>query len=177
MKEIYLAGGCFWGMEEAFRGVPGILSTECGYANGDPHFRPDYMLVCSGRFGYKEAVKLVYDPGTIPLESILWAFFELIDPEQGNGQGRDIGVQYHTGVYWTDADSAETVTRYMEEEAGRYAEFHTEAGPLTFFHPAEDGHQKYLMRNPEGYCHIPRAQMDAVKLELGVHTDKRRTCP
>ena len=163
MKEIYLAGGCFWGIEEMFRGADGVISTQCCYVNGDSRLIPDYMLVCSGKFGYREAVRVEYDPGVLPLERILEAFFMAIDPEQGNGQGNDIGTQYHTGVYWTDAESEHAVREFMSEESGKHREFHTECGPLMSFSPAEDGHQKYLMRNPSGYCHISRGQMDAVK--------------
>ena len=152
---MYLAGGCFWGLEQAFRGVPGVISTLCGYANGDPHFIPDYMLVCSGRFGYAEAVRVVYDPSVIPLDGILSAFFFLIDPEQADGQGNDRGIQYRTGVYWVDEDSGRIIRDRMSEESSNHAEFHTECGPLTFWSPAEDYHQRYLERNPGGYCHIP----------------------
>ncbi len=104
MSVIFLAGGCFWGLEHAFRMVPGIISTECGYVNGDPHLIPDYLLVCSGRYGYREAVRVEYDPGKRSLESILSAFFLLIDPTQERRQGNDIGIQYQTGVYWSTMD-------------------------------------------------------------------------
>ncbi len=163
-SEIYLAGGCFWGLEKAFSVMRGVVDTECGYANGDPHFIPDYMLVCSGRFGYRETVRVRYDPETIPLERILWAFFFLIDPTQEHRQGNDVGIQYQTGIYWTDDDSAETVRRYVSEESSKYPEFHTEIGPLTFYARAEDYHQGYLDRNPCGYCHIPREKIEILRL-------------
>ena len=160
---LYLAGGCFWGLEKAFEGIPGVVSTLCGYANGDPHFVPDYMLVCSGRYGYREAVEVVYDPSAIPLETVLAVFLFLIDPTQERRQGNDVGIQYQTGVYWTDPADGPAVRRFMERESERYPEFHTEAGPLTFWSPAEEHHQRYLDRNPSGYCHIPAWKMDMAK--------------
>lgn len=121
------------------------------------------MLVCSGRYGYRETVRVEYDPGVIPLRRILWAFFFLIDPTQERRQGNDRGIQYQTGVYWTDPDSEGTVRTYFREEAPRHPEFHTECGPLTFWSPAEDYHQHYLDRNPGGYCHIPRDKMEVLR--------------
>lgn len=161
--EIYLAGGCFWGLEKAMSGLRGVMETECGYANGDPHFVPDYMLVCSGRFGYREAVRVRYDPEVRPLGDILHAFFFLIDPTQERRQGNDVGIQYQTGVYWSDPSDEAFVKRFMEEESGKYPEFHTEFGPLTFWSPAEEYHQRYLDRNPGGYCHIPLWKMELLR--------------
>ena len=160
MSEIYLAGGCFWGLQKALTGIPGIVSTECGYANGDPHYIPDYMLVCSGRMGYRETVKVVYDPSVISLEDILSVFLYLIDPTQERRQGNDVGIQYQTGVYWTDPESAAIVSRVLAEQAGRYGEFHVEEGPLTQWARAEEYHQDYLVKNPQGYCHIPDWKID-----------------
>ena len=137
---IHLAGGCFWGLEKAFEDLPGILSTECGYANGDPHLEPDYMLVCSGKFGYRETVRLEYDPGTISLEDILSVFFFLIDPTQVMRQGNDIGIQYQTGVYWSDPDSEGVVRKVFSDQESRNDEFHVEMGPLTQWFPAEAYH-------------------------------------
>ncbi len=158
-SEIYLAGGCFWGMESAYRHIPGVIDVECGYANGDPLFIPDYMLVCSGKFGYRETIKVVYDPATISLDRLLWAFFFLIDATQERRQGNDVGEQYQTGIYWTDEASGETVRSYVAREAAHYPEFHTETGPLTSYTRAEEGHQRFLENNPRGYCHIPVLKM------------------
>lgn len=162
-REIYLAGGCFWGIEKAFEDIPGVVSTECGYANGDPHFIPDYMLVCSGRYGYRETVKVEYDPSVVSLDDLLHAFFYIIDPTQERRQGNDVGIQYQTGVYWTDPADEEVVRRVFKAESGKHPEFHTEAGPLTFWSPAEEHHQKYLDRNPGGYCHIPVWKMEVLR--------------
>lgn len=162
-SEIYLAGGCFWGLEKAVEDIPGVTSTECGYANGDPHFEPDYMLVCSGKFGYRETVRVTYDPDILPLEDILAVFFFLIDPTQVMRQGNDFGIQYQTGVYWTDPGSEAMVRKVFATESAKHPEFHTESGPLTQWHPAEESHQKYLDRNPGGYCHIPVWKMVAIR--------------
>ena len=164
---IYLAGGCFWGLEKALGGLRGVVSTECGYANGDPHFIPDYMLVCSGRYGYRETVRVDYDPDVLPLEDILYGFLYLIDPTQERRQGNDIGIQYQAGVYWVDPGDEEVVRGVFSVEAPRYPEFHVEAGPLTFWSPAEEYHQKYLDKNPGGYCHIPMWKVALLESVMG----------
>lgn len=163
LSVIHLAGGCFWGLERALEDLPGIISTECGYANGDPHLVPDYMLVCSGRFGYRETVRVEYDPSVMDLRDLLAAFLFLIDPTQERRQGNDVGVQYQTGVYWSDHDSEEVVRQVLSREASRYPEFHVECGPLTQWARAEDYHQRYLDRNPGGYCHIEPWKMATVR--------------
>ncbi len=163
MSTIHLAGGCFWGLEHAFRDLPGIQATECGYANGDPHYVPDYMFVCSGKFGYRETVRVEYDPEVMTLEDVLSIFFILIDPTQERRQGNDLGIQYQTGVYWTDEGSEEVVRRVFSEQAPNYPEFHVEMGPLTFWAPAEDYHQRYLEKNPGGYCHIPQWKFETIR--------------
>jgi methionine-S-sulfoxide reductase len=165
MSEIYLAGGCFWGVEKAMSLLRGVTSTQCGYANGDPHLIPDYMLVCSGRYGYAEAVRVEYDPGVVDLDRILLAFFMIIDPTQKDRQGNDRGIQYRTGIYWTDDGSGLVVREIVSRLAPRFREFHTEAKPLENFTPAEDEHQRYLDRNPGGYCHIsPDAMAEISRL-------------
>ena len=162
LKEIYLAGGCFWGVEKAMSLLDGVVQTECGYANGDSLLRPDYLLVCSGKFGYAEAVKVVYDSNDIDLNKILKAFFMIIDPTKLNRQGNDIGIQYRTGVYWTDEDSGRIVVEILTKLSERFDEFYTEASPLFNYTAAEEYHQKYLDRNPRGYCHIPPMVMDDI---------------
>ncbi len=160
MIEIYFAGGCFWGVEKAISLIRGVVSTQCGYANGDPHLIPDYLLVCSGKFGYAETVRVEYDPDMIPLERLIKGFFTIIDPCSLNKQGNDVGVQYRTGIYWTDESSADVVRRYVAEKAVGLPGFCTEAEPLRNFTPAEDYHQGYLDRNPDGYCHISVYEME-----------------
>lgn len=163
MREIYLAGGCFWGVEKAISLLKGVTDTQCGYANGDPLLTPDYLLVCSGRYGYAETVKVVYDPDESGLDKILQAFFMIIDPTKLNRQGNDVGIQYRTGIYWVDEDSSRTVLDIVSKVRSRFGEFYTEAKPLENFTPAEENHQRYLDRNPGGYCHIPYAVMEAIR--------------
>jgi len=162
MSEIYLAGGCFWGVEKAMSLLRGVTSTQCGYANGDPHLSPDYLLVCSGKYGYAETVKVEYDPSVIGLDRILKAFFMVIDPTQKNRQGNDHGIQYRTGIYWTDEGSGIFVKMIVSRLSEMFREFYTEALPLENFTPAEEEHQKYLDRNPSGYCHISPAVMEDI---------------
>lgn len=160
---IYLAGGCFWGLEKVFSSLKGVTDTECGYANGNDRLIPDYMTVCSGKFGYCEAVRVRYDPAVIGLGDLLDVFFTVTDPTLLNRQGNDRGIQYRTGIYWTDEHSASAVSAYVEKEKKKYEEFHTETGPLRNFSDAEDYHQDYLDKNPGGYCHIPADEIKAVR--------------
>ena len=160
---IYLAGGCFWGLEKVLSGIKGVTDTECGYANGDEHIIPDYMTVCSGRFGYCEAVRVCYDPGVITLENILEVFFMVIDPALLNRQGNDRGIQYRTGIYWADEGSGKKVSEFMEKEKKKHNVFYTEEGPLKNFFQAEEYHQDYLDKNPNGYCHIPRNEIENIR--------------
>lgn len=162
MSEIYLAGGCFWGVEKAMSVLDGVVSTQCGYANGDRNLVPDYLLVCSGRFGYAECVRVEYDPERVSIDKVLKAFFMVIDPTKKNRQGNDVGTQYRTGIYWTDDTTAERVRSYVSEYARGFSEFYTETMPLSNFTPAEDNHQKYLDRNPNGYCHIPYSTIQEI---------------
>ena len=160
---IYLAGGCFWGLEKAFSVIRGVTDTECGYANGYNLIVPDYMIVCSGRFGYCEAVRVCYDPKIVNLERLLDVFFMVIDPTLMNRQGNDRGIQYRTGIYWTDETTGERVKAYADEEKKKYDEFCTEICPLKNFVPAEDYHQDYLEKNPGGYCHIPPYEIENIR--------------
>ncbi|MDR1690784.1 MAG: peptide-methionine (S)-S-oxide reductase MsrA [Candidatus Methanoplasma sp.] len=160
---IYLAGGCFWGLEKALSVIRGVTDTECGYANGYDRIIPDYLTVCSGRFGYCEAVRVMYDPDIVSLHSLLDVFFMVIDPTLLNRQGNDRGIQYRTGIYWTDEDSERIVREYVEAERKKHSEFHTEAGPLQNFIVAEECHQDYLDKKPDGYCHIPRDQIENIR--------------
>jgi methionine-S-sulfoxide reductase len=164
-----LAGGCFWGLEKVFSVIPGVTETECGYANGYDRLIPDYLTVCSGRFGYCEVVKVCYDPQIVSLERLLDVFFMVIDPTLLNRQGNDRGIQYRTGIYWVDESSKRAVVEYVENEKKKHGEFYTEIGPLENYAPAEDEHQKYLDKNPNGYCHIPRAEIEHIR---GMFSDR-----
>lgn len=166
MKEIVLAGGCFWGIQKVFSSIEGVASTECGYVNGDPSVKPTYELVCREGHGYREAVKVEYDPVVVSLDAMVAAFFYVIDPSWDDGQGRDTGPQYRTGVYWTDPCDEADLERLFAQVRPMYPVFCTECGPLTSWTRAEDEHQGYLARNPGGYCHIPEHKMEEMGMIL-----------
>ncbi len=153
-KHIWFAGGCFWGMEALYRSLSGVVDVTAGYANGASADRAFYEAVCTGTTGFRETVAVAYDPERVSLSHLLFAFFAVVDPETPNRQGPDVGSQYQSGVYWTDPED-EAVLRpiFALEAAGRPA-FAVEQKPLACFYPAEAYHQRYLERNPRGYCHI-----------------------
>ena len=156
IKEIYLAGGCFWGTQKFFDQFAGVLETEVGYANG-PTANPSYQEVCASS-GHAETVKIVYDNDVISLSKLLEYYFMTIDPLSYHRQGMDMGVQYRTGIYYTDeVDLPELKAFYAGEQAKYRQKLEVELLPLENFWPAEEYHQKYLDKNPGGYCHIPRS--------------------
>lgn len=154
MKEIVLAGGCFWGVEEYFFRLDGVVGTEVGYANGESP-DPNYEEVCRGITGYAEAVRLVFDERIISLSQILKKFFSIIDPTLLNRQGPDIGHQYRTGIYYIDREDRSLID-FEINELQKYEDrpIVTEVEELKSYYKAEDYHQKYLQKNPGGYCHI-----------------------
>lgn len=155
MKEIVLAGGCFWGVEEFFARRDGVVETEVGYANCRED-NPTYERVCSQITGCTEAVRVVFDEKAIAMETLLDAFFSVIDPTVKNRQGPDIGSQYRTGLYYTDAEQAAAFRQAVKRVAKTVDKpIVTEVLPLENFYPAEAYHQRYLKKNPGGYCHIP----------------------
>ena len=161
-ETIYLAGGCFWGMQKFFDQFDGVLRTEVGYANG-PDKAPTYQDVCHDS-GHAETLRIDYDPGKITLTQLLDYFFMVIDPLSVNQQGHDRGIQYRTGIYYTDdglLPEIEAVYQREEEKAG--AKLAVELEPLRNFFSAEEYHQKYLDKNPGGYCHVPWTAINAVK--------------
>lgn len=151
--EIYLAGGCFWGMQKYLSSIPGVVSTEAGYANG-PTDRATYEQVCADS-GHAETVRVFYDPERVPLAFLLRLYFDAVDPAAVNRQGGDSGVQYRTGIYYTDEKDLPVVRaeigRLQKTLANPVA---VEVGPLQNYCPAEDYHQNYLDKHPGGYCHI-----------------------
>lgn len=166
-REIYLAGGCFWGTEAYMRKLPGILDTEVGYANA-AYADPTYEEVCTGDTGAAECVKVIYDPAVISLELILEAFFRTIDPWRADGQGNDIGSQYRPGIYWSDSYDETTVLDAVGAIAATAAKpIAVETGEIEAFYPAESYHQDYLEKNPMGYCHVDLA--DAARF-IGEHS-------
>ena len=155
MKEIYLAGGCFWGTEHYLKQIRGVVSTEVGYANGRGE-NPPYEQVYTDTTGFVECVKVIYDPELLALEHLVEIYFNSIDPLSLNRQGNDVGTRYRTGIYYTDeGDRAaiEGVYRAVESRVG--AELVVELEPLSNFYNAEEYHQDYLDKNPSGYCHLP----------------------
>lgn len=153
-KEIYLAGGCFWGVEALVHALPGIISAESGYANGSVA-APSYELVKTGTTGHRETVHVVYDTSVISLEAILAAYFSVIDPTVKNRQAMDIGTQYQTGIYYLSDEDGDTARRMAEGLGLPDGALMTEIKPLSSFYRAEEYHQRYLEKNPNGYCHIP----------------------
>lgn len=154
MKEIYFAGGCFWGTEHFFSLVHGVTTTEAGYANSGVE-SPSYRQVCSGCTGAAETVKVVYDPETVSLPFLIDLYFKTIDPTALNRQGNDVGTQYRTGIFYVDLADGPVIKEAIAREQSHYSRpIVVETGPLDNFYPAEDYHQQYLENNPGGYCHI-----------------------
>lgn len=153
-KIIYLAGGCFWGTAHLFSLVPGVSESEAGYANSIV-VNPTYKEVCSGETHAAETVKVVYDPDEVSLSSLLRLYFKSIDPLSINKQGGDVGTQYRTGIYYSDPADASVIEAELATLARRHSQpLAIEFGPLENFYPAEDYHQDYLYKNPNGYCHV-----------------------
>ena len=157
---IYLAGGCFWGLEKLMQSIPSVTDAVSGYANGTGEEDANYQTVVKGQTGFRETVKVTYDPEQVSLDALLLAYFYVIDPTVENRQGNDVGSQYQTGVYYEDDASREIVERVAALERRRREKFVVEIGPLVNFFPAEEYHQDYLDKNPNGYCHIPRAEIE-----------------
>ena len=154
MSTIYLAGGCFWGLQKFFDQFDGVACTEVGYANG-PDQAPTYQEVCADS-GHAETVKITYDPERISLESLLDYYFMVIDPLSVNRQGHDEGIQYRTGIFYTDESQLAVIRKVYEREEKKAGEkLAVVVEPLVNFFTAEEYHQKYLEKNPGGYCHIP----------------------
>ncbi len=160
MAEIYLAGGCFWGMEKYLASVHGVLETQVGYANGKTE-NPTYQEVCHNDTGHAETVRVAYDPTVVPLSFLLSLYFEAIDPVSINRQGGDKGTQYRTGIYYTDVADRPVAEASLKALQARLSDpVATELAPLANFWPAEEYHQKYLDKNPTGYCHIGKAHFE-----------------
>jgi len=154
MKTIVVAGGCFWGVEAYMSKINGIAHTVVGYANGTKK-DPTYNEVCLGNTGYAEACLIKYDESIVSLEKILNKFWGIIDPTAINRQGADVGTQYRSGIYYNDKKDLNIILKTMDEVQNKNSKpIVTEIQPLSCFYDAEDYHQKYLQKNPRGYCHI-----------------------
>lgn len=152
LSEIWLAGGCFWGVEAYFARIPGVAKTDVGYANGKTE-SPSYQEL--KQTGHAETVHICYDPQQVSLEKLLTYYFAIIDPLSVNRQGGDVGTQYRTGIYYRSESDGETARRFIAAEQGKYdAPIAVEVKPLANYFSAEEYHQQYLEKNPGGYCHV-----------------------
>jgi peptide methionine sulfoxide reductase msrA/msrB len=179
-KTIVLAGGCFWGVERYLGLIPGVIGTEVGYANGTVP-NPTYEMVCAGGTGFAEAVRVTYDAARLGLSELLELFYKIIDPTSLNRQGNDAGPQYRTGIYHLDEADRPIIAgslTLLGESLDRPVA--VEALPLANFYPAEEGHRKYLERNPGGYCHVSPGLFRAASLHRPSGDDealRRRLTP
>lgn len=153
-RTLYLAGGCFWGVEGYFSRVPGVVETEVGYANGNTS-RTSYHAL--KETDHAETVKITFDTGVVCVEEILLHYFRIIDPTSVNRQGGDHGRQYRTGIYYDDGELRPAIDRVLRYERALHGGIAVEVEPLRHFIPAEAYHQAYLEKNPNGYCHVPLA--------------------
>lgn len=151
MKTIYIAGGCFWGVEEYYRQLKGVISTRVGYANGDKE-NPTYEEVKHHLSTHAETLKLEYDENVISLKDILEHFLRFVDPYSLDKQGEDVGHQYRSGVYYIDSKDKQVILDYFNKTLK--PDYKIEVLPLSNFYDAEEYHQNYLIKNPHGYCHV-----------------------
>jgi methionine-S-sulfoxide reductase len=154
-----LAGGCFWGMEEIIRKIPGVIKTTVGYSGGTTP-DPTYEDVCTGATGHAESIQVLFDSTRLNYESLLDYFFRMHDPTTLNRQHNDTGTQYHSAIFYTSAEQKQTAERAKTrwDKSGKFNRpITTEITAATIFYPAEDYHQKYLVKHPGGYtCHVLR---------------------
>ena len=156
MKTIYFAGGCFWGVEKYFSMAKGVINTEVGYANGTKD-NPSYLDLKHGLDNASETVKIDYDEQVVSLEKLLELYLRVVDPYSLNKQGEDEGIQYRTGIYYLHDEDRLIVEEYFKS-IGLVSHM-IEVLPLRKFFSAEEYHQKYLDKNPSGYCHINMAKL------------------
>ncbi len=157
---LYLAGGCFWGLEKAFRMLEGVRDTTVGYANSKLS-HPTYEQVCHNETNAKETVRVTFDQAMI--NDVLEAYFICIDPTRNDGQGNDIGSQYLTGVYYKDESLKPLLESYFLKEKQKYDRFYVELARLQSFWIAEEYHQNYLTKIPNGYCHIHTEEIEKIR--------------
>ncbi|MBP5527014.1 MAG: peptide-methionine (S)-S-oxide reductase MsrA [Bacteroidales bacterium] len=170
MKTIFLAAGCFWGAQHYLKQIHGVVETETGFANGKNTEcdrmgandiiteKPTYEEVYTDRTGYAEAVRVVFDPEVLPLRKLLNLYFDCIEPTSVNRQGDDEGTRYRTGIYYIEPEDCLVIREvYDEVQRGYSAPLAVEVEPIRNFYPADESHQDYLEKHPDGYCHLPRA--------------------
>lgn len=176
-KEIYFAGGCFWGTEHFFKQVGGVMSTEAGYANGNTK-NPTYEEVVSKKTGFAETVKVVYNPAQLSLERLLNLFFLTIDPTNLNKQGNDVGNQYRSGIYYTNEKDSQIISKALQTLQDKYNDdIVVENKALKNFYKAENYHQDYLDKNQGGYCHINPQLFELAKNANPVEEKEQYTKP
>lgn len=157
MKTIFLAAGCFWGAQHYLKQINGVVETETGFANGNTD-NPTYKEVYTDQTGYAEAVRVVYDPDVLPLRKLLNLYFACIEPTSINRQGDDEGTRYRTGIYYIDPEDYLTIRDVFDEVQRNYINhLAVEVLPIERFYPADESHQDYLDKHPDGYCHLPEA--------------------
>lgn len=153
--KIYLAGGCFWGVEAYFQKIKGITDTKVGYANGNVNRKPSYEEVCNKNFEFIETVEVTFNEKVITLNEVLAHYFRIIDPFSLDKQGNDIGIQYRTGIYYEKESIKEDILEFINFKQSHYNKIiQVEVKPLKNFYLAEEYHQDYLIKNPHGYCHV-----------------------
>ena len=155
----YLSGGCFWGMEELVRQIPGVVETEVGYTGGSTP-NATYDIVKTGSSGHAESLKIVFDPKQLSFRHLLFEFFRMHNPTMRNQQGNDIGTQYRSAIFYLNEEqrrTAEEVIKTVDASGDWKAKVVTEVVPFKEFYRAEEYHQKYLVKHPHGYtCHYVR---------------------
>lgn len=174
LRDIYYAGGCFWGVEEYFSRIPGVHDVSVGYANGTTE-NPTYEDVCYRQTGHAETVHVRYDPDVVSLKTLTEHFFKIVDPVSVNKQGNDVGLQYRTGIYYVRESDKSALEAVMREAQKNYsAPLAVELLPLANYYPAEEYHQHYLKKNPGGYCHIDFSRLDPGRTEKPAAVDPNK---
>lgn len=169
-KKIWFGGGCFWGVQEYFSRLPGVIASRTGYANSNVAW-PDYSVVCAGKTGAVEAVEVTYDPEKISPEYLVECLLGIIDPFSVNRQGNDVGEQYRSGIYYKAETDKERLRKALAVFQGLAGEpLAVELLPLRNFYPAEECHQNYLKKNPGGYCHINLAKKPHLPAQADNHS-------
>lgn len=172
-KDLYLAAGCFWGAEHFLKQIDGVTLTQVGFANGNTE-NPTYKEVYTDTTGFAETVHLQYDPLKVSLSFLLEMYFKAIDPTSLNKQGEDEGTRYRTGIYYVDAEDLPFINYAMSEEAKKYGlPLCVEVLPLKNFYTAEEYHQDYLAKNPDGYCHLPVALFEYARNNQDTKTQQK----
>lgn len=165
LKEIYLAGGCFWGLEAYMERIHGVVDAVSGYANGNTD-NPKYEDLLYRNSGHAETVKVVYDSAQTDLRTLLTYYMKVVDPTSLNKQGNDRGSQYRTGIYFTDKKEEALIREFLSREQKKYDKpIVVENLPLNDFTMAEEYHQDYLKKNPNGYCHIDLDKANEVVID------------